>query len=139
MTSKPTYVLSKMFSENLVAVHKSKEALTLNKPTHIAMSILDLNKTLMNDFHYNHIKQKQGDKAKLLFTDSESLTYEIETTDAYEDFWKDKKRFDTVITKRIVRFTRKQIKKGLLEIKEFIGLRVKCTHISKTTTKIIKQ
>lgn len=58
MTSKPTYVLSKMFSENLVAVHKSKEALTLNKPTHIAMSILDLNKTLMNDFHYNHIKQK---------------------------------------------------------------------------------
>ena len=32
LTSKPTYVSSKIFNENLMAVHKIKEALTLNSP-----------------------------------------------------------------------------------------------------------
>ena len=32
LTSKPTYVSSKIFNENLMAVHKIKEALTLNRP-----------------------------------------------------------------------------------------------------------
>jgi len=47
LSSKPTYVSSKFFSENLVAVHKIKEALTLNRPACVGMCILDLSKTLM--------------------------------------------------------------------------------------------
>ena len=73
MTAKPTYVSSKIFNENLVAVHKIKETLTLNRPAYVGMCILDLSKTLMYDFRYNYIKQKYGDKAKLLFTDTDSL------------------------------------------------------------------
>ena len=57
-TSKPTYVSSKIFNENLVAVHKIKESLTLNRPAYIGMCILDLSKPLMYNFHYNYIKQK---------------------------------------------------------------------------------
>ena len=34
LTSKPTYVSSKIFNENLVAVHKIKETLTLNRPAY---------------------------------------------------------------------------------------------------------
>ena len=94
LVSKPTYVSSKIFNENLVAVHKIKETLTLNRPAYVGMCILDLSKTLMYDFHYNYIKSKYGDKAKLLFTDTDSLTYEIETNDAYTDFFKDKSKFD---------------------------------------------
>ena len=94
MASKPTYVSSKIFNENLVAVHKIKETLTLNRPAYVGMCILDLSKTLMYDFHYNYIKEKYGDKAKLLFTDTDSLTYEIEAEDVYQDFWNDKDRFD---------------------------------------------
>ena len=35
LTSKPTYVSSKIFNENLVAVHKIKETLTLNRPAYM--------------------------------------------------------------------------------------------------------
>ena len=94
LASKPTYVSSKIFNENLVAVHKIKETLTMNRPAYIGMCILDLSKTLMYDFHYNYIKHKYGNKAKLLFTDTDSLTYEIETKDAYKDFFKDNSKFD---------------------------------------------
>ena len=93
-TSKPTYVSSKIFNENLVAVHKIKETLTLNRSAYVGMCILDLSKTLMYDFHYNYIKKKYGNKAKLLFTDTDSLTYEIEAEDVYQDFWNDKDKFD---------------------------------------------
>jgi len=94
LASKPTYVSSKIFNEDLVAVHKIKETLTLNRPAYIGMCILDLSKTLMYDYHYNYIKKKYGDKAKLLFTDTDSLTYEIEAEDVYKDFWNDKDKFD---------------------------------------------
>ena len=80
--------------KHLMAVHKIKETLTLNRPAYVGMCILDLSKTLMYDFHYNYIKKKYNDRAKLLFTDTDSLTYEIETVDAYKDFWTDKDMFD---------------------------------------------
>ena len=76
LTSKPTYVSSKIFNENLMAVHKIKETLTLNRPAYVGMCILDLSKTLMYDFHYNYIKKKYNDRAKLLFIDTDSLIHE---------------------------------------------------------------
>ena len=86
LTSKQTFVSSKIFNENLVAVHKVKETLTLNRPAYVGMCILDLNKTLMYNFHYNYIKKKYDNGARLLFTDTDSLTYEIEAEDVYKDF-----------------------------------------------------
>ena len=71
----------KIFSENLVSVHMKKTSLTMNKPVYLGMCILDLSKTIMYDFHYNYIKSKYGDKAKLLFSDTDSLMYEIQTED----------------------------------------------------------
>ena len=75
-------------------MHKTKEVLTLDRPAYVGMCILDLSKTLMYDFHYNYIKKKYGSKVKLLFTDTDSLTNEIETEDVYRDFFNDKEKFD---------------------------------------------
>ena len=134
LSSKPTYVSSKIFNENLVAVHKIKETLTMNRPAYIGMCILDLSKTLMYDFHYNYIKQNYGNKAKLLFTDTDSLTYEIETTDAYLDFWNDKDKFDNSDYPENSPYFNKTNKKVIGKFKdeaagvpivEFVGLRSK--------------
>ena len=134
LASKPTYVSSKIFNENLVAVHKIKETLTLNRPAYVGMCILDLSKTLMYDFHYNYIKKKYEDKAKLLFTDTDSLTYEIEAADIYQDFWNDKEKFDNSDYPEISPYFDKTNKKVIGKFKdesssipiiEFVGLRSK--------------
>ena len=46
----------------------------------------------MYDFHYNFIKKHVD--AELLFTDTESLTYEMKPEDVYEEFFKYKHLFD---------------------------------------------
>ena len=46
--------------------------------------------------HYDESKNKYANNSKLLFTDTDSLIYEIKTEDAYEDFSKDKEMFDLV-------------------------------------------
>jgi len=92
--TKPGYISSKIFNENLVAVHNVKEKLILNKPIYVGFCILDLSKWLMYDFHYGFVKQKYGDSAQLLFTDTDSLCYEIDTEDFYEDMYKNKEYFD---------------------------------------------
>ena len=134
MASTPTYVSSKIFNENLVAVHKIKETLTLNRPAYVGMCILDLSKTLIYDFHYNYIKKKYGDEAKLLFTDTDSLTYEIEAEDVYQDFWNDKEKFDNSDYPESSPYFNKTNKKVIGKMKdeaegvpifEFVGLRSK--------------
>ena len=50
----------------------------------------------MFDFHYNYIRKKYGNKAELLFTDTDSLMYLIQTDDYFLDIKKDvKKKFHT--------------------------------------------
>ena len=67
-----------------------------NKPIYVGQAILDLSKILMFDFHYKYIRKKYNNKAELLFTDTDSLMYLIQTDDFYHDISKDiKKKFDT--------------------------------------------
>ncbi|WAQ98597.1 hypothetical protein MAR_022970 [Mya arenaria] len=62
-----------------------------DKQVYLGMCILKLSQTLMYDFHYNYIKPNYiwdacgTSGAKLLFTDTDSLAYEIKTEDFYAD------------------------------------------------------
>jgi hypothetical protein len=95
MVPSSTFVRVNVLSGGLVAVREVKEMLLLNKPAYVGMSILDISKTLMYDFHYNHVKKFYGKRAKLLFTDTDSLMYRLTTNDAYEDAAKFVSKFDT--------------------------------------------
>ena len=92
MYKQTNFISQKIFSKNLVAVHKIKPLLALDKPIYVGFSILDLKKLLMYEFHYQYIKNKFD--TKLLFTDTDSLVYEFKSEDVYEDFYEDKNLFD---------------------------------------------
>ena len=73
-----------------------ESTVVLNKPIYLGQAILDISKTLMYEFHYGYIKPKYRERTRLLFTDTDSLCYEIQTDDFYKDIAKDvPKRFDT--------------------------------------------
>ena len=96
LTAKPNFKHLNIFCEELIAVHMKRTELKFDQPVYLEMCILDLSKTKMNEFHYNYIKKKYGDKAKLLFTDTDSLMYEKKPEDFYKDISGDvKDRFDT--------------------------------------------
>src|SRR5271156_297057 len=94
LIAKPHYLGEKIFNEDLVAVHLQISSLKLDMPIYVGFCILELSKYIMYDFHYNNIKKKYGDKAKLLFTDTDSLCYHIKTDDLYTEMYKDKQAYD---------------------------------------------
>ena len=93
-TSRPTHITHKIFGKNHGAIHEIKPVLMLNKPIYVGFTILELSKWLMYDFHYNFIK-KHFD-TKLLFTDTDSLAYEIKSEDVCQEFFKHKRLFDII-------------------------------------------
>ena len=131
-TSRPTYITHKVFDKSYAAIHEIKPVLTLNKPIYVGFTVLELSKWLMYEFHYNFIK-KHFD-AELLFTDTNSLTYEIKSDDVYEEFFerkhlldftnfsKDSKFYDS--QNEMVVGKTKDEDKGIL-INRFVGLKSK--------------
>ena len=81
-------------AKNPVGIHEIKPVLTLNKAIYLGFSILDLSKLLMYEFHYKCVGTKYDNCDNLLFTDTDSLVYEIETDNVYEDFYGNKNLFD---------------------------------------------
>ena len=57
------------------------------------ISISDSSKVLMQDFHYDYIKNKYGDTAEMSLADTDSLMCKIETKNVYENFYKDEELF----------------------------------------------
>ena len=47
LVSEPNYHTTKFFTENLLAIEMKKTEILMNKPVHLGLSILELNKILM--------------------------------------------------------------------------------------------
>ena len=91
-TSKPTHITHKIFNKYFTAIHEVKAVLILSKIIYVGFTVQELSKLLMHDFHYNFIKKNFD--AELLFTDTDSLTYEIKSENTYEEFFKWNDLFD---------------------------------------------
>ena len=90
--SKPNFISQIIFDKTFIAVHLIKTVLSLNKPIYVGSCILKLSKLLMHKFHYDYVCNKFN--ARLLFTDTDSLVYEINGDNVYEQCFKDNKLFD---------------------------------------------
>ena len=84
-TSRPTHVTYKVFDKDYAAIHEIKPVLVLIKPIYVGFTVLDLSKWMMYDFQYNFIKKNVD--VELLFTDTDSLTYEIKSENVYEEMF----------------------------------------------------
>ena len=110
-TSKPTCITHKLFGKGYAAVHEIKPVLILKKPIYVGLTVLDLSKWKIYDFHYNFIKKNFD--AELLFTDTDSLTYEIKSEMFMKSFLSEKICLTLVIIQKIQSFLMKLIKKFL--------------------------
>ena len=137
-TSRPAYVTHKLLNKNFAAIHEIRPVLILNKPIYVGFTVLDLGKWLMYDFHYIFIKKNFS--AKLLFTDTDSLTYEIKSDNVYKEFYKWKDLFDFSNYSKDSTFYDDTNKKVIGKMKdeyggaiidEFIGLKSKMYSIKK--------
>ena len=136
LTRKLNYNSWTWFSENLVAIHMNRIKLYFNKPIYIGMSILDISKTLIFEFHYKYMIPKFKENQQLLFTDTDSLCYEIKNVDFYKEIKPDiNSRFDTSDLDKNNKFGFPQVNKKVLGLMkdefggkialEFVGLRSK--------------
>ena len=95
LVNKEKFNQVKIFDEFLIAVKMKKTSLHFDKPIFVEMSILDLSKSLMNEFFFNFGKKK-WEKMKMLYTDTDTLFLEIQTDDFFADIADDVERwFDT--------------------------------------------
>ena len=128
--SRPSFISQKIFVKNFVSIHEIKPVLTLNKPIYVGFSILDLSKLLTYEFHYKYIKNTFD--TKLLFTDTDSLVYEIKIEDVYEDFYEETNLFDfsdypldskffDPVNKKVIGKKKDEFKEKILS--EFVGLK----------------
>ena len=137
LSSRPNFDRCTIFDRNLIAIHMKNTEVYFNKPVYVGQAILDLSKTLMFDFHYNYIKEKYGNKAELLFTDTDSLTYLIKTKDFYKDITPDiltkfdtsdyppnhKSGIPTGVNKKVIGMFKDEV--AGKQITHFVGLRPK--------------
>ena len=109
----------------------------MNKPVYLGMSVLDISKTLMYKFWYDSIKPKYEDRAKLCYTDTDSLIINIITEDFFVvisddvERWFDTSNYDEN-DKRPLQIEKNKKVTGLFKdelggkiMKEFCALRVK--------------
>ncbi|XP_051155221.1 uncharacterized protein LOC127277868 [Leptopilina boulardi] len=94
--AKPNFHSRAIFNENLVAVELRKMEVLMNKPLYVGLTVLDVSKTLIYNFHYDYmLKKYDGKNLKLLYTDTDSLIYEIKCSNIYRDMKEDIHKFDT--------------------------------------------
>ena len=95
LVSGPNYHIIKFFTETLLAIEMKKTQILLNKSIYLGLSILELSKTVMQEFWYVYVKTNNGEKAKLCYMDTNSFIVYIKT-DIYKDIAEDvETKFET--------------------------------------------
>ncbi|XP_015795544.1 uncharacterized protein LOC107371910 [Tetranychus urticae] len=74
-----------IMSENRVIFELFNTKVEMNKPIMVGFTVLEMAKLKMYEIHYNSFKKHFGEKIKLLYTDTDSLIYNIKSEDIIKD------------------------------------------------------
>ncbi|XP_076659995.1 uncharacterized protein LOC143363934 [Halictus rubicundus] len=97
LIARPNFHSCTVFSEDFVAIQLKKTNIKFYKPVYIGMSVLNISKCCLYDFHYGYMYPNLKENCKILYTDTDSVIYEIVCDDAYELLKRDINRYDTSI------------------------------------------
>ena len=95
LLSDSLYAQHSIFGESLAGIQMHKDHILINRPVHTGMCVLELSKTLMYNFYYNHVEPKYGSNYQLLYTDTDLLLLDIKTEDIYKDMGENLDYYDT--------------------------------------------
>ena len=85
VTFKPNFKSFNIINQGLVSVHLTNTSVLWNKPAPVGASILDLSKLVLYQFHYCEMEPRYGDSLTVVYKDTDSLLYRMETDDLYMD------------------------------------------------------
>ena len=93
LINKPQCRRFQVFTGDLAAIELQKVKCLINKPTYVGFAVLELSKLHMYKFHYDKMRTWYPD-AELLFTDTDSLVYQVFTDDLYAELASRRDAFD---------------------------------------------
>ena len=125
--AKPSFSRGIPSTDCLTVVQCKVQTLTLDRPIYVGFTVLELSKLHMYDFHYNHMKMKypHADQLRLLFTDTDSLAYAVQTDTRYDfnEYPLNHPLYDES-NRKALGFFKDEL--NSVPIQEFAGLRLKC-------------
>ena len=149
LPSDPLYAQHSIFGESLAGIKMHKDHILMNRPVYTGMCVLELSKTLMYDFYYNHLEPKYGSNCQLLYTDTDSLLLDIKAEDVYKDMGENLNFYDTSdfpedhtlygqINKKVLGKMKDECA-GVLLSQKLSALDPRCTPYYWKTTKTLKR
>ena len=111
LIERPNFHSCDIFDHDLVAIQLLRTEICIRKPIYIGLAVLNLSKILVYKFHYDYMRDRVENRGKLLYTDTDSLVYEVTGINMYDVMRQDIHEYDTSVYSEINPFNMPRVNK----------------------------